>query len=149
MQLANIIIHDEEIKNRWKNYVNEKLNISLPTTFAITATEAAYLESEPWLEELLNYLDDNINFLETFLKHKLSKAKFVKPEGTYLTWIDFSTYGYSNEAFNRLMIEEARVLLESGTIFGEEGKGYFRVNIACPRPLLEEAFNRIAKVLNS
>jgi cystathionine beta-lyase len=149
MQLANIIIHDEEIKNRWKKFVNEILNISLPTTFAITATEAAYLESEPWLEELLSYLDDNINFLETFLKDKLSKAKFVKPEGTYLTWIDFSAYGYSNEAFNKLMIEEGRVLLESGTIFGEEGKGYFRVNIACPRPLLEEAFNRIAKVLTS
>ncbi|WP_160675480.1 MalY/PatB family protein [Clostridium sp. C8-1-8] len=149
MQLANIIIHDEEIKNRWKKYVNEKLNISLPTTFAITATEAAYLESEPWLEELLNYLDDNINFLEAFLKSNLSKAKFVKPEGTYLTWIDFSAYGYSNEEFNKLMIEKAKVLLESGTIFGEEGKGYFRVNIACPRVLLEEAFNRIAKALNA
>ncbi|QAA33165.1 MalY/PatB family protein [Clostridium manihotivorum] len=149
MQLANIIIHDKEIQDKWKKYVNEKLNISLPTTFAITATEAAYLESEPWLEGLLNYLDENINFLEAFLKNNLPKTKFVKPEGTYLTWIDFSAYGYSNEEFNKLMIEKAKVLLESGTIFGEEGKGYFRVNIACPRALLEEAFNRIAKALNS
>lgn len=147
MQLSNIIIHDKAIKDKWNEYVIKKLHVRAPSTLAITATQAAYEEGEEWLEQVIDYLDENMKFIDIFLKENMPKAKCVAPEGTYLVWINLSAYGYLEDQLNKLMIKEAKVLLEVGSMFGEEGKGYVRLNVACPRNLLKKALENMSRVL--
>jgi len=149
MHLSNIIIHDAEIRKKWRRYVAGTLRIMTPDPLSIVAVQAAYYLGEDWLEEVIAYLDDNVLFLEKFLKEHLPGAKFTPPEGTYLAWIDLSAYGHTQEELKRMIIVDARVLIEEGTIFGEEGAGFIRINVACPRNILNEALERISHVLNS
>ncbi len=148
MHLSNIIIHDAEIRKKWRRYVAGTLRIMTPDPLSIVAVQAAYYLGEDWLEEVIAYLDDNVLFLEKFLKEHLPGAKFTPPEGTYLAWIDLSAYGHTQEELKRMIIVDARVLIEEGTIFGEEGAGFIRINVACPRNILNEALERISHVLN-
>lgn len=149
LQISNIIIHDAQIREDWVNYVNNTLAISDPTPFSQCAAQAAYEECSDWLSQLNAYIDDNIEYLLNFVRIKLPKAHVVPPEGTYLVWLDLSEYGYKNNELNDILIEKAKVLLENGTLFGKQGEGYMRVNVACPRKMLKEGLENIAKVLES
>jgi cystathionine beta-lyase len=146
MQLSNIVIHDAAIRERWNAYVCGQLGLSAPNPLSIVAAQAAYEHGGEWLAEILDYLDENIRFMQEFVQRRLPRAGFTPPEGTYLVWLDLSAYG-AQEELNRLLIKEAKVLAEDGTIFGEEGRGFFRMNVACPRDLLRTALERIAAVL--
>jgi cystathionine beta-lyase len=86
--------------------------------------------------------------MERFLKEKLPKAKYSIPEGTYLAWVDFSPYGYDDKELGEILLKKANVLLEGGTIFGLEGTGFQRINIACPRKILEQGLERISLALH-
>ena len=145
--MSNIIIHDRKIRKKWLEYVSGQLRISVPDPLAIVATQAAYCLGEEWLEEVLAYLDNNISFLENYLQEHLPETKCSPLEGTYLAWVDLSAYGYTQEELKEKILREAQVLIEEGTIFGEEGKGFIRINIACPISILKEGFKRIAGVL--
>ena len=147
LQLANIIIHDPEIRDKWYAYVRDRLSINGPNALSIVAAQAAYTHGEEWLEAVLAYLDENIKFLQSFLAKHLPKVKLVPLEGTYLAWLDFTAYGFPQEELVRRIVHEAKVLLEDGTLFGEEGKGFMRMNIATTRSILDEALARMAKVL--
>ena len=98
--------------------------------------------------ELKDYLKGNLDYLRDFLKEKLPQVKLIEPEGTYLIWLDMRELGLSPEDQDRLMAEDAKVWLDTGTMFGEEGAGFERINIACPRATLEEALNRMEKAIN-
>lgn len=148
MPMSNIIIHDKEIQEKWKKYCYDFLNIDLYNPLTIKAVQAAYAESEDWLEQVIDYLDNNMAYIEQFLKENLSKARYQRPEATYLVWIDVRDYGYSSEQISERMLNEAKVFIEEGTAFGEEGAGYIRMNVACPFDLLKEGLNRMARVLN-
>lgn len=147
MHLSNIIIHDAKIRKKWREYVVGQLRISTPDPLSIAATQAAFYLGEDWLEEVILYLDANLFFLENFIKEHLPKAKYTRPEGTYLAWIDLRAYGYPPEELKRILTVDAKVLVEEGTIFGEEGAGFIRVNVACPRDILKEGLERMANVL--
>jgi len=142
MHLSNIIIHDAGIRQKWRKYVSGQLRITTPDPLSIVATQAAYYLGEDWLEEVIAYLDANLLFLETFFKKHLPKAKYTPLEGTYLAWIDFGAYGYTREELKKLF-REAKVLVEEGTIFGDEGAGFVRINVACPLAILKEGLERI------
>lgn len=146
MQISNIIINNEEIQERWNN---ELLNFSImaPTPFAIVATIAAYNECEDWIDELNDYIDDNIDFIQSYIKENLPKVKFIYPEGTYLVWLNFNDYNLTSEELEDLMIKNAKILLDEGYIFGDEGIGFERINVACPRSLLKECMCRIKNTL--
>mgnify|MGYP000894293049 CR=1 FL=1 len=148
MHLSNIIIHDRKIREKWLEYVSGQLRLSAPDPLAIVAAQAAYCLGEEWLEEVLAYLDNNISFLESYLQEHLPEARCTPLEGTYLAWVDLRAYGYTQEELKEKILEEAQVLIEEGTIFGEEGKGFIRINIACPINILKEGLKRIAGVLN-
>lgn len=148
MQLSNIIIHDKEVQEKWKKYVVDVLNVHGPNALAITAAEAAYEKGEEWLEQVKGYIDSNVVFIENYLKEHLPKAVYVKPEGTYLVWINLRAYGYSQEELMEIMFKKANILVEAGDMFGEEGIGFIRVNVACTREILTKALERMAKALN-
>ena len=113
-------------------------------TLGLTAMVAAYNEGEEWLEQLKDYLDGNFAYIDEFLKKNMPKAHLVPSEGTYLAWIDFN--GYVNgdaEKLEQIMQKKAKVALDEGYIFGVEGRGFERINIATQRSVIEDCMNRI------
>lgn len=147
MHLSNIIINNDKLKQRWLFEIKDKLDIGSPSPFAIASTIAAYNECEDWIDELNEYLDGNIEFIENYLKDNIPKVKLVKSEGTYLAWLDFNEYRLNNTQLEDLMFKKAKVLFNQGYSFGKEGNGFVRVNVACPRCILEEAMKRIKNSL--
>jgi len=148
MQLSNIVIHDEEIRNKWNEYVVGQLGIFMPNSFSIVAAQAAYTYGEDWLEQVIDYVDGNKHFVQEFLKEHLPKAKYSVPEGTYLLWVDLSDYGHTQEQLEKVIHRDSKVLTDMGVLFGEEGKGFIRLNAACTRAILKEALERIAGAVN-
>ncbi|MGM0123477.1 cystathione beta-lyase [Enterococcus sp. AZ194] len=112
-------------------------------TFGYIGTEAAYNFGEAWLDELLVYLQDNVDFVKNYLAEHLPEVGLMSPEGTYLMWLDFSSFGLDDTALETHFIKKAKVVLNSGIIFGPKGSGHMRLNIACPRATLEEGLKRI------
>lgn len=146
MQLSNIVINTPELRKAWLEEVERSGAQHNPNPFAIEAIIAAYNECEDWLDELNDYIDENAAYIKTFIENNLPKVKMAPIEGTYLVWLDFNEYGLSPEELERIMLEEAGLIFDEGTMFGEEGSGFERINIACRRELVEECMNRIKKV---
>ncbi len=141
VQISNIIIPDFEMRKKlYKRFMQIGFE---PSSFATVAQTAAYNEGEEWLKQLLEYLDGNARFIAEYLEENLPKIKYVKPEGTYLAWLDFSEYGLSVDELRKLMQIEAGLALDDGIIFGEEGAAFQRINFACPRKMLEQAMERL------
>lgn len=111
------------------------------------ATEAAYRYGKDWLEELKEVLENHINYVVDVFE-KETKIKVMKPQGTYLIWLDFSDYNISDEELRKLLRDEAKVILNRGLDFGEEGALHARLNVAMPKTLLEEVCQRIVKAVS-
>ena len=117
--------------------------------FGSVATEAAYQYGEQWLEQLLVYLWENYLLLEDFFEKKLPRVKVMKPQATYLVWLDFTDYGMKNEELMKFVIEKAKVGLNDGARFGVGGDGWLRINIGCPRSILQDGLNRLARAFQA
>ena len=111
------------------------------------ATEAAYRHGKPWLTELKAVLEENIDFVVDYFAKEAPRLRVMKPQGTYLVWLDFSDYGLTDDQLFHLLREEAKVVLNRGSDFGQEGKGHARLNTAAPKTLIREICRRIAEVL--
>lgn len=125
----------------------EALDISAGNLFGLAAAEAAYRTGEDWLDELLPYLDANAAFLVAYVQEKMPAVKVRKPEGTYLAWLDFRTLFADHEDLKTFLVHEAKVGLNDGLTFGAAGRGFARLNFACPRALLAEGLDRISAAL--
>ena len=134
------------MRRRFKHEINAA-GYSQLNTLGLAACEAAYRDGAPWLEELKQYLRDNIRFTREFLLKYLPQVKLVEPEGTYLLWLDFRGLGLTGARLERLIVEQAGLWLDSGAIFGHAGEGFQRINIACPRAVLAGALERIVRAL--
>lgn len=141
LQVSNIIVPNEVLRMQLNNKL-AAIDID-PGSFALVAQIAAYNEGEEWLEQLMSYLEENIKYIDNFVREKLPKLRFIKPEGTYLAWLDFSGYGLSTEALQKLMQSKANIALDDGFIFGAGGDNFQRINFACPRSILEKAMERL------
>lgn len=111
------------------------------------ATEAAYRYGWSWLMELKEVLEKNVNFVVDYFAKEAPRLRIMKPQGTYLIWLDFSDYGLTDDQLFQLLREEAKVVLNRGSDFGQEGKGHARLNVAAPETMVEEICSRIAEVL--
>lgn len=142
LQISNIFIPNPDLRVQFQQALDE-VHFGTPNLFGITACEAAYCHGEKWLEELKTYLSSNLSYVRNFLKKYLPMLHLIEPEGTYLLWIDFSELGLSEEELENLIVHKAKLWLDAGTMFGEEGKQFERINIACPRQTLEQAMERL------
>lgn len=140
------IISNPQLRKKF-NALLEVLSVGEGNVFGIAACEAAYNGGEPWLEELLPYLEANADYLEHFIKSKIPQVKMTKPECTYLAWLDFSSLGMDGPELRNFLIHQAKVGLNDGITFGKEGAGFARLNFGCPRALLEEGLQRIKKAI--
>lgn len=146
LQVSNIIIPNAQIRMAYQTIL-ENNAIRHPNTFGIVAQKAAYSKGEEWLTEVLKYIEANMDDIEDFVKTRLPEITFIKPEATYLAWLDFSRLGMTPEALETWMQTEVKLALDEGYIFGEGGEGYERINVACPRSILKEALERIEKAI--
>lgn len=135
------VIPNEQLRTEYKNVI-ESLSSDNLNIFGMVAAKVAYERGEDWLDDLLNYLRANIDYVYDFFNEKLPKVKLQKPEGTYLMWLDFRAYG-DEQKVKDILVNKAKVGLEEGSIFGEEGNGFFRMNIGCPISILKDACNNI------
>jgi len=142
---ACTIIPDEKRRASFRKYM-EKTGGVRPPILSMTALRAAYESGEGWLDSLLLYLEKNLSFAEKFISENLPKAKIMRPEATYLLWLDISAYGDPKELSARIM-EKGRLWLDTGEMFGKGGAGFERINIACPKCVLEEGLMRLKKAL--
>lgn len=117
--------------------------------FSMVALQAAYDQCDGWLEQVLAYVKENFEYLQSFVTNHIPQIRVVKPEGTYMVWLDCRDLGLEGEELRKLMLEKARVLLVDGITFGPEGEGFERINIACPRTILVEALGRIKDAIES
>ncbi|MDX8338185.1 PatB family C-S lyase [Draconibacterium sp. IB214405] len=120
-------------------------HLHMGNIFGTVALEAAYTHGDEWLAQLLDYLWGNYQLLERFIQEKLPRVKVMKPEATYLIWMDFSDYGMKNEELSKFTTEKAGVALNDGGRFGTGGDGWLRLNIGCQRSVLQEALERLEK----
>lgn len=121
----------------------ETLDIKRNNIFSLVSFEAAYTKCDEWVEQLINYLNKNMDYVVSFIEEKLPEIKVIKPEGTYLMWLDFSKLNMGRKELGYFLQIQGRVALDEGYWFGENGEGYERINIACPREMLEECMKRI------
>lgn len=141
LHATNVVISNEDLRNKFRKVCGYEM----PSPFTIAAIISAYNEGEEWLDQIIDYIDGNIDYIYNFLKENMPKVKVMKPEGTYIMWLDFREYGLTPEEVKKRIYVDANVILESGAMFGEEGTGYERICIPSPRPMLKEAMERIAK----
>jgi cystathionine beta-lyase len=147
LQASNIIIQNDNLRKLFSNTL--ECNPILPNPFGIAATEAAYNNGVEWLEQLLLYLEENVNYTEKYIKENLPEINMIRPEGTYLVWLDFRKLGFDEKELEGLMIHKAKLVLDEGYVFGIGGSGFERINIACPRSVVEKALNRITDLVRS
>lgn len=142
LQNSNIWIPNPEIRAAFQKELDsfgyDQLNV-----MGLVAAEAAYSGGREWLEEAKEYIRKNLNYVRNFLAANLPKLKLIEPEGTYLLWLDCRYYGLSDQALEDKILNDAHLWLDMGHIFGPEGSGYIRFNIACPRATLERGLNQL------
>jgi cystathionine beta-lyase len=148
LHTSNIIISNPLLRKQFADTVHN-CGFHSPNIFGTAATEAAYRYGEPWLTQLIEYLEGNIKFANKYISQMIPGLKIIQPQGTYLLWLDCRDCGISQEKLGSFIREEAKVGLEPGTIFGCKEDGFERMNIACPRSTLEKALDRIAAAVKS
>ena len=148
LQIANIISNDAAIRRR----INRAININEVcdvNPFGVIALQAAYNEGEAWLEALKAYLYANYVALQSFFAEQLPQLPVTKLEGTYLVWVDISATGLDADSLTDRLLHEAKVMVNSGTMYGREaGKHFIRINIACPKARLMEVLTRMQQEIN-
>jgi cystathionine beta-lyase len=141
------IASDKQLRDQFQA-TQKRICTGIANAFSTVATEAAYRHGESWLEQVLDYVKSNCEFLITYLGEHLPKTRIIPLEGTYLAWVDFRALGLSDQQLKERILEQARVWLDDGPIFGPGGEGFQRINLACPRKTLEQALEAMVRVLS-
>ncbi|MCB9007779.1 MAG: pyridoxal phosphate-dependent aminotransferase [Ardenticatenaceae bacterium] len=147
LKLSNIIIPNEDLRTQFAKTL-ERTGLLGTNTFGVVAAEAAYNFGEPWLTAVMDYIEGNYNFMRDYLAKHLPQLHLLPAEGTYLVWLDCRALELTPEERKKLIFEDAHLYLDEGEIFGPEGEGFERINLACPRPLLAEALDRLRSVIS-
>lgn len=148
LQIANIVAFDNDLRSRIDKAININ-EVCDVNPFGVAATIAAYNEGEEWLNQLVDYLHGNYEAMAEFCRRELPEFPITRLEGTYLVWMDCSSLGMPSDALEHALLEDARLWLNAGTMYGAEGKGYMRWNIACPRSVMLDGLNRFLNFVRS
>lgn len=144
MMLSNIFIPNQELRRKFRKE-RDRAGVSQLGVMGLVACEAAYSKGEEWYQAMLSYVKDNIAFVRQYVKEHLPGVAVVEQEATYLVWLDFRGLGLEADELDWRIIHLAKLWLDSGKIFGECGRGFQRINVACPRSVLKEALQRLGQ----
>lgn len=148
LQIANIVAFDNDLRSRIDKAININ-EVCDVNPFGVAATIAAYNEGEEWLNQLVDYLHGNYEAMAEFCRCELPEFPITRLEGTYLVWMDCSSLGIPSDALEHALLDDARLWLNAGTMYGAEGEGYMRWNIACPRSVMLDGLNRFLNFVRS
>ncbi|MCM2534727.1 pyridoxal phosphate-dependent aminotransferase [Neobacillus pocheonensis] len=148
VQTSSIIIPNQQLRDRYDQELHT-LSIGSPNIFGVVALEAAYRYGEEWLDQLLEYLQGNLEYTLSYFSDNIPQINVIQPEGTYLVWLDCRELSFSVKELDEFMLQRARVAMNEGHIFGREGEGFMRLNIACPRSMLKNALVGIENAVAS
>ncbi len=146
MLISNIFIPNQILRRKFRKEMDQA-GISQLSVLGLVATEAAYAHGDEWYAAMKNYVRDNIAFARAYVEENLPGVRMIDTQGTYLIWLDFRQTGLTVEQLDHKIIYEAGLWLDSGKIFGKTGEGFERINVACPRAVLQEALDRIRGIL--
>lgn len=144
---SHAIVLDEAIRERFFGYVQGN-DMSLGNVFAFDCVKACYSEEgDEWRQQMLAYVQGNIDYLDERLKKECPAIQIMRPQASFLVWLDCRGLGMEQAALEDFFVNQARVFMNPGTMFGEAGAGYFRMNVGCPRSTVEQAVNQIINAL--
>ena len=146
LQVSNIFIENKKLRDAFRNEI-VKSGYSQLNTMGLVAARAAYESGKEWLDEVRAYIKDNLIFFRDYLKENIGELSLIEPEGTYLVWVDFRKLGLSEKQREDLIVNKAKLWIDSGAMFGVDGEGFERFNIACPRSYLKKALDSLAKAI--
>lgn len=142
------IIPSEILRKEFKDF-QEASELNTGNVMAYHATIACYEKGDPWRRQMLEYVQGNIDYVDSFLKQNVPQVKAMLPDASFLLWLDCKGLGFDDtDALSQFFVHKARLGLNKGTIFGEGGEQHMRLNVACPRSVLEEAMNRLKKAVD-
>lgn len=136
------IIQNEALRKQYCDFLTRS-ELDCAHLFATAAVAVAYNEGEEWLAQMLQYVEENIAFLDKYLKENMPKITFIRPQASYLVFLDARELGMPQEKLVEFFLKEAKVAMNDGTMFGKEGEGFMRMNLGCPRATLEQALAQI------
>ena len=146
LQVSNIFIENKKLRDAFRNEI-VKSGYSQLNTMGLAAARAAYESGKEWLDEVRAYIKDNLIFFRDYLKENIGELSLIEPEGTYLVWVDFRKLGLSEKQREDLIVNKAKLWIDSGAMFGVDGEGFERFNIACTREYLKMALDSLAKAV--
>lgn len=142
LQNSNIFIPNRQLRHAYKKELSA-CGYGGTNCMGMAACQAAYEAGADWLEQLKQYLAGNLAYIRQFLREKLPDIALIEPEGTYLVWLDLRKLGLTEQQQRQLIVQDAKLWLDTGTLFGQGGEGFERINIACPRTTIEQAMQRL------
>ena len=146
LQIANILVPDQRLRRRLRAQI-KAAGYSQLNTFGVVACKAAYLHGEEWFNAAWNYIQENLKFLKEYIAKELPEVEVIEPQGTYLVWLSFRSLGLCDQALSDLIIHRAKLWLDDGAIFGKQGSGFQRINLATSRATLTEALERLKNAI--
>lgn len=147
LQVSNIFIPEKGLRQKFRQEI-DAAGYSQLNTLGLLACKVAYREGAGWLQEVKTYLADNVAFVRRYLAEHLPSVTLIEPEGTYLLWLDFRRTGLSGKELDTFITRQAGLWLDGGRLFGGDTDGFQRINIACPRAVLEQALERLCIALD-
>ena len=140
---SHALVFNSKLRRKFHAYL-ESCELDLGHVFAFLAVESAYSHGTEWLDQCLAYIQGNIDYVDEFTKQNTPKIKVIRPQASFLVWLDCREMGLSQDALNDFFIDKAHLALNNGVAFGEEGEGFMRLNVASPRSVLEQAMKQLA-----
>ncbi|MDD9148521.1 pyridoxal phosphate-dependent aminotransferase [Sporolactobacillus sp. CQH2019] len=148
LQISNIIIPDPALRRIYLDQL-QRFSLNEPNALGAVAAEAAYRGGGEWLDQCLDYIKRNADYVADFLRSRIPELTMVPLEGTYLGWIDCRKLGLDKIQLQNLMLKKAKIAFNQGYTFGDEGGGFVRVNLACPRSLIKQAMGRMLQAIQN
>ena len=142
MAASHTIIYNDSLRRQFRTYLDAG-ELDMGHVLAYPAVEAAYTQGEEWLEQCLAYIQGNIDYIDDFLKTHTPKIKAMRPQASYLVWLDCRELGLTHDELNDFFASKAGLALNDGEMFGKEGAGFMRLNAGCPRSVLEQAMKQL------
>jgi cystathionine beta-lyase len=142
LSTAFLVTSNAKLRSRYEDILDQ-VHVGAGNILGFTATEAAYNYGDEWLIQLMNYIAGNLRFVKDFITTKIPRIKVIEPQATYLVWLDCSGLKMHPDELKQFMIEKAGLGLNDGRVFGIEGEGFHRINIGCPRQVLQTALQKL------
>ena len=142
------VIGNKEIRKKYLSYITP-FGLEQGTLFAYTATISAYNECDDWLDEMIDYVQGNVDFVDNYLKENIPQIKAILPEASFLIWLDCRELNLSQSELVRLFVDKAGLALNDGMMFGKGGQGFMRLNVGSSRKVLEKALDNLRLAVNN